>query len=277
MNGNTSQSEVDRPVYNPGQNHSLHGKRVVITRAESQSAEIEKLLRRYGAAPVLYPCIEILPAPDSRALDNALTEAANNGFEWLVVTSANTVEALAERLRVLRVTLGDLKIAAIGSKTARAVGEKLDRDVDFTATKYVAETLSEELDVGPGQRILLPQSEIARPMLAEKLAEKHAVVKTVVAYRVVKGQGGDDVPLMLASRHIEAITFTSASTVHYFLVRLDEAGADLRDLEGICLAAIGPIAAAALEDASLKVSVIPGKYTVPDLVEALEKYFNQVM
>jgi len=218
----------------------LEGKRVVITRSAAQSNEMAKLLLKYGAVPVLYPCIEIIAPESTNELDSALLKAADYAYEWLVVTSANTVEAIAARLNSLGITLGDLMIAAIGPKTAASVREQLGVEVHFVARKYEAEAFADEMEVTSGQRVLLPQSERARPILVEKLTQKGAIVSAVVAYRTVMGVGGDDVPSLLISGQIDAITFTSASTVHYFQARIENEGAGMSDLDGICLAAIGP-------------------------------------
>jgi uroporphyrinogen-III synthase len=253
----------------------LEGKRVVVTRSAAQSAEMAKLLTNYGAEPVLYPCIEIIAPQSTNELDEVLLKAADHAYEWLVITSANTVEAIAGRLTSLGIILGDLRIAAIGPKTAASVWENFGIKAHFVASQYEAEALVDEMEVTSGQRVLLPQSERARPILAEKLTQKGAIVSAVVAYRTVKGEGGDDVPSLLVSGQIDAIIFTSASTVHYFLARIENEGAEMADLEGICLAAIGPVTADALREFSLSATVIPPRYTVPALVDALQEYFLQ--
>lgn len=253
----------------------LEGKRVVVTRSVAQSTEMAKHLTNYGAVPVLYPCIEIIAPESTKELDSALLKAADHAYEWLVVTSANTVEAITARLNSLGIILGDLRIAAIGPKSADSVREHLGVKAHFVAHKYEAEALVDEMEVTSGQRVLLPQSERARPILFEKLTQKGAVVSAVVAYRTVMGEGGDDVPSLLMSGQIDAITFTSASTVHYFLARMENEGDGMADLEGICLAAIGPVTADALQEFSLSATLIPTHYTVPALVDALQEYFLQ--
>ncbi|MGB3715341.1 MAG: uroporphyrinogen-III synthase [Candidatus Promineifilaceae bacterium] len=281
MNGSeltrTSKRPLRSPQEEPGLSapagFGLKGRRVVVTRSATQADEMVQLLNNYGAVPVRYPCIEIIPPEEMGVLDSALLKASKNEFEWLVITSANTVEAIVDRLDALEITLGDLRIAAIGPKSAESAREHLATEVHFVSSKYVAEALVDEMEVTNGQRILLPQSEVARPILADRLTERGAVVSAVVAYRTVTGQGGEDVPSLLASRQIEAITFTSASTVHYFLARLKDEGADSADLDGICLAAIGPVTADALREVSLPVALMPSTYTVPALVDALEEYF----
>jgi uroporphyrinogen-III synthase len=268
-------SRQDEPGLQAPACSGLRGRRVVITRSAAQAGEMGQLLNKYGAVPVLYPCIEIVPPENTGALDSALLKASENEFDWLVITSANTVEAIVDRLEALEIILGDLSIAAIGPKTAESAREHLAAQVHFVSDEYVAEALVDQMEVTGGQRILLPQSEIARPILADRLAEKGAVVSAVVAYRTAMGQGGEDVPSLLASGQIDAITFTSASTVHYFLARLKDESAERVDLDGICLAAIGPVTAGALRDVSLPVTLTSSTYTVPALVAALEEYFSK--
>src|SRR5262245_22252377 len=111
----------------------LRDKRVVITRALHQAEEMAALLRERGAQPLLYPCIAITPPDDTRLLDTALKAVERGGFDWLVLTSANTVYALDERLKALGLNVGalaNLRIAAIGRVTATAADNCLHLRVD---------------------------------------------------------------------------------------------------------------------------------------------------
>lgn len=251
----------------------LSGRRIVVTRAPHQAAEMVDLLRQYGARPLLYPCIDIVPPADVTRLDAALQKAADGHFDWFVVTSTNTVAVIAQRLATLHLSLEDLPVAAVGPQTAQAIKDELGLDVQLVAEKHVAEGLAAALPPVSGLHIFLPQSEIARPVLADALREAGAQVTAVDAYRTVIGQGGDAVPEMLANGQVDAITFTSSSTVRHFLKRLASEGGRRQDLQGVCLAGIGPITAKTMEENGLPVSVVPLEYTLPALVDALESYF----
>lgn len=253
---------------------ALAGKRIVVTRARHQVAEVADLIRDYGADPVLYPCIKIDPPADSAALDSALMAAGAGEFDWLVITSVNTAMILAQRLRALGIILDNLRVAAIGPKTAASVGTWLDVDVDLVASTYVAESLAADLGPAPGQRFLLPQSAIARATLANSLRAVGADVTVVDAYEIAVGEGGADVPSLLAARQIDAITFSSSSTVRYFVQRLQEEGGRLADLDDVCLAAIGPVTAETMRQCGMRVSVVPAQYTVAALIGALEELFR---
>ena len=82
----------------------LAGKRVLVTRAAHQAAKLSEGLRALGAEPVEVPVIEIRPPLDLAPLDRALRTL--NSYDWLILTSANTVHALAERAASLLAGVG---------------------------------------------------------------------------------------------------------------------------------------------------------------------------
>jgi uroporphyrinogen III methyltransferase / synthase len=252
----------------------LRGRVVVNTRAPHQAEKLSTLLARYGARTLLYPCIDIAPPADTAQLDRAVRAAAAGDFDWLVVTSANTARILADRSAALSVSLAGMRVAAVGPETATAVRDLLRIDAEKVATDYVAEALAAELQPVVGQRFFLPQSIIARPVLAETLRASGAEVTAVGAYQTVMGQGGDDVPAALTAGQVDAVTFTSSSTVRHFLQRLHEEGGRRADLQGVCLAAIGPVTAQTMMAEGLPVDIIPSPYTVSSLATALEGYFR---
>lgn len=255
------------------QDFGLSGRRIVVTRAPHQTAEMVDLLRRYGAISLLYPCIDIVPPADVTRLDAELQKAADGYFDWLVVTSTNTVSVIARQLATLHLSLEDLSVAAVGPQTAQAIEDQLGLEVQIVAEKHVAEGLATAFPSVRGLHILLPQSEIARPVLADALQAEGAQVTAIDAYRTVIGQGGDAVPEMLVNGKVDAVTFTSSSTVRNFLKRFASEGGRRQDLQGVCLAGIGSITAKTMEKNRLPVSVVPLEYTLPALVDALESYF----
>lgn len=258
-------------------NSALTGKRVVVTRASHQAAALCILLRGYGVQPLEYPCIEVIPPEGVTPLDQALVDAVNGAFDWLVLTSANTVQALARRLNLLGVdvaALQGIRAAAIGPATASAAKKHLGLDVTVVPDEYVAEALAEALQPEPGIRILLPRAEIARLVLVDRLAGAGAEVTVVTAYRTIAGTGGVDLPALLAAGQVDAVTLTSSSTARYFVQRLLAEGGSLQGMEGVCVACIGPITAATAREIGLDVQVVAELYTLQGLVEALEVYYS---
>ena len=80
----------------------------------------------------------------------------------------------------------------------------------------------------------------------------------------------------LAEGPLDAVAFTSSSTVTGFLSLLDELDPDggRARLRGVCVACIGPITAATAQRAGLDVSVSADPYTVPSLVRAIADHFG---
>jgi uroporphyrinogen-III synthase len=254
---------------------ALIGKTIVNTRAAHQAEGLNTFLRSRGAIPVDYPCIAIAPPQDSTLLDTSLVALEGGHFDWLVLTSANTVFALAERLQVLRfgLTGKTFRTAAIGTATAEIAKARLGLELFDLPPHYVAESLAEHLPVETGTRVLLPESAVARPILADKLSDRGARVSVVDAYQTVCGQGGADVPRLLAQQRIDALTFTSSSTVTYFLERLHRGDGRQEDAFMRCAACIGPKTAATAREYGFKVLTTAAEHTLNGLIEALDTYF----
>lgn len=258
----------------------LFGKRIVVTRPREQSAELVELLESLGAMVIEAPTIRIVPPEDFGPLDAACAQA--NTFQWIVFTSANGVDYFMQRLQAGDGDVRDLKgarLCAIGPGTA----ERLLRygiKVDLMPPEYRAEAVLEALratgDLG-GQRVLLPRADIAREVLADELRRSGAEVVEVAAYRTVsvenERQGEPDIYRMLLDKRVDAITFTSASTVRSF-VRIfgEEQTADL--LASTIVACIGPVTAEAAAQHHITTAVMPADYTIASLVDALVKYFE---
>jgi len=269
---NSTDDELDEEVLPV--KADLSGRKIVVTRPPHQAIELQSLLVGSGADALIYPCIDIALPEELELLDAALKDTADDLFDWLIFTSANTVRIVAQRVEALNLVLTGIRTAVIGPKTSAVVEELLGLEVELVAQNYTAEGLARALQPVAGLRFLLPQSEIARPVLAQALRDHGAEVTTIVAYRTVLGQGGADIPGLLAAKEIDAITFSSSSTVRNFLVRLENEGGSRTHLEGVCLAAIGPITAATMVTLDLPVTLASEEFTLPSLVLALDAYFR---
>ncbi|MDL1882229.1 uroporphyrinogen-III synthase [Anaerolineae bacterium CFX8] len=254
---------------------ALNSKAIVNTRAAHQAEALNTLLRARGAVPLDYPCIAIAPHEDSTLLDAALCDLIAGRFDWLILTSANTVMAVAQRLKALGLTLAGaaFRTAAVGPATAEAAQAELGLELFDLPPQYLAESLVEHLPVETGARVLLPESAIARPTLADRLADRGAVVAVVDAYQTVCGHGGADIPQLLAQKRIDALTFTSSSTVTYFLNRLDKEGGRPEDALPLFAACIGPKTAATARDHGFTVLTTAAEHTLDGLIDALDTYF----
>ncbi len=257
----------------------LSGLSIVNTRAEHQAQPLTAALTTHGAAVLHYPAIRIAPPADPPALDSAIRETLRGEYDWLILTSANTVDSLAQRLQQMdaegRLAASRVRVAAVGPATAEAAARLLGIQATLVPDEFVADSLAQALALRPGERLFLPQSEIARPFLAEAFEATGARVTQVVAYRTAIGQGGDPVPQLFWEGRIDAVTFTSPSTVHYFLKRLKAEGGNAGMLVDVVVACIGPQTAQAARAHDLPVQVMPDVYTIDGLVDGLVRYFHK--
>jgi uroporphyrinogen III methyltransferase/synthase len=78
---------------------------------------------------------------------------------------------------------------------------------------------------------------------------------------------------MLLEKEVDAVTFTSASTVRNFVKTLGaEPAADL--LRAIDVASIGPVTAEAAQQLGIRTTIMPATYTIPALVEAIVAHYG---
>ena len=228
---------------------SLQGKRILVTRAREQSSRLQQLLEDAGAEVIAIPAIEIVPPDSYDSLDMAIHQLAE--YDWLVFTSANAVQAMHGRALHLSVPLHapeTLSIAAIGNSTAdsiRAVG----LPVHLVPPAAVAESLAASLvPLANGKRILLVRAKDARDILPNALSAAGALVTIAVAYQTILPAPSVEQLRALAvhpEHRLDAITFTSASSVHHLATLADAAGFPL---ESLLKVSIGPITTAALRE-----------------------------
>ncbi len=74
----------------------LLGRRIVVTRAREQAADLAEALTTRGAEVVAAPVIRVQPLADLEPLRVAL--AAAQPYDWIVFTSQNTVQVVCDRL-----------------------------------------------------------------------------------------------------------------------------------------------------------------------------------
>ena len=256
----------------------LFGRKIVVTRSREQSEDLVEMLEERGAEAIAAPTIRISPPQDSGPIERACAEIAE--FDWILFTSANSVESVMSRL----LAAGDardlkgVRLCAIGPSTAAQL-QRYGLRADLVPAEHRAEGVLEALRAAgevSGQRFLLPRSDIAREVIADELRRVGGDVTDVVAYRTMAAEAertsDHDIYRMLLDRQIDAVTFTSASTVRNF-VRIygEDQAADL--LATTTVACIGPVTAEAAQQLGIATTVMPPRYTVPDLVDALVQHF----
>ena len=249
---------------------SLKDKRIVITRAPHQVGKLVKMLKDKGAVSLIYPCIDIAPPEDTDELDEALHNL--KAYDWLVLTSINTVLAIHRRMVALQIEMkrSNLKIAVVGTSTAGAIEELFGVKPDFVPEEYTGKALANTLPDHEKMRVFLPQSEIASMDTASILQSRGIDTTVVSAYKNIVGQEGEDIPSQLTENRIDALTFTSGSTVEGFVHRIEPLIA--YDLPVAC---IGTSTAEIARRYGFKNIIVPKKFTLEDMLTALEKHFAE--
>jgi uroporphyrinogen-III synthase/uroporphyrinogen III methyltransferase/synthase len=226
----------------------LSGRRVLVTRAAHQAGKLSEGLRAVGAEPIEVPVLEIQPPASFEPLDTALRQL--EVYDWLVLTSANTVRALAERAAELNIRLeqpASLKVAAVGDATA-AAARKAGFAVTLAPDSYVAENLLDGLtQFVAGRRILLARAAIARDVVPNVLRQAGAEVDVVDAYCNVMPQSAPERLRSAIDAGIDAVTFTSSSSAAHLAEAARAAGIEF-PLKGIPAISIGPITSQSLRD-----------------------------
>lgn len=242
---------------------ALAGKHVVVTRARHQAASLEDLIRQFGAIPVSYPCIGMAPPLDSAAFDHCLRNL--HEYDWLALSSGNAVRALVDRAHALALlpSLERIRVAALGPATEDVWRRRIGRGADFVPAAFNVDALAREMPVDAHSRILLPQSDLAEDRAAEIMRSRGADVTTVMAYRTVIGSGGADLPAMIASRAIDALTFASPSAVRFFRQRCNTLVA--LELPALCL---GERTAEAAVSEGFRCVIRPATFGLREMVEA---------
>lgn len=248
----------------------------MVTRAQDQANALVSLLEAQGAEAVRFPTIVVRSPEDWAPLDGALDRLST--YDWCIFTSARGVEAVAGRLKERGQdpqVLAIVQLAAIGPKTARAL-ESLGLRVACMPEEYRAEAIVEVVgrEAIAGGCFLLPRARVAREVLPETIRALGGTIDVVEAYRTEAPERAEAAALAgrLRAGEIDAVTFTSSSTVTNFLALMADYGGSAL-LEGVAVACIGPITAETARGASLEPAVVARQYTIEGLLEALIRHF----
>ena len=234
---------------------------VIVTRPQEQAAELVRQLERRGATVIVAPAIEIVSVR-TVALTRALRHLADGRFDWVTITSPRTVDVFREHLTPRDVRA---RVAAIGDGTAEAFRRWTRRDPDLVPKTFTTSSLARAFPRGDG-RVLCARADVAPEGLEDALASKGWHPVRVNAYRTRFPRSlPTDARDALRRGDVDAVTFTSASTVRGFVRAL---GAVRGAPKVVC---IGPVTAKAARGHGLTVHAVAKPHTVEGLVAAVER------
>jgi uroporphyrinogen-III synthase len=244
----------------------LAGRTILVTRPAERSARLVAQIEARGGRAIVAPCIELTPAR-SAALTKAMTDLARGDFEWLVLTSPATVAMLADRLPGPEAVAA--RVAAIGDGTAAAFERYAGRPADLRPRTFTTEGLAKAFPRGSG-RVLCPRADIAPEGLEDAISDKGYQAIRVDAYRTSFPKTlPEEARVALAAGEVDAVTFTSASTVRGFV------GAVGKVVGNPKIVCIGPVTARQARSSGFHVHAVARPHTTDGLVAALERALSR--
>jgi uroporphyrinogen-III synthase len=258
---------------------SLVGKRIVITRAERQSAGLLGKLEALGALPSLLPLVAFAAPEDYGPMDAALDQLEQ--FDWIIFTSENAVRAVVKRAGVrgnLRNVAGRRSRAAAVGPTTAAAAERAGFFVDYQAKTHSGASLANELGERlKNQAVFLPRSDRANPDLPGLLRNYGANVTEAIAYRTVTPVNLDREKIAaIVHGEVDAILFFSPTAVEHFVGIVGDKILQVLQ-SSVAITAVGPVTANALNQAGVKNLIVAGETTSDAVIAALEKHFGAAM
>jgi uroporphyrinogen III methyltransferase/synthase len=253
----------------------LFGWRILVPRTKDQAGPLMDRLRRYGAMPEEVPTISVEPPRNPQQMDKAIRGLVEGRYEWVAFTSVNAVKAVREKFDEYGLdarAFSGLKIAAVGEKTAEAIGAwGIRPDLVPTGEQSAAGLVEdwppfdEVLD--PINRVFLPRADIATETLVAGLTDLGWEVDDVTAYRTVRA-APPPAPTREAikSGKFDAVVFTSSSTVRNLV------GIAGKPHASTVIAVIGPATLKTAEEHGLRVDAMAESPSVEELADALARF-----
>lgn len=241
----------------------MKGWRVLVTGAESSA--LCEAIESAGAEPIAAPTIAIRETSDTARFDALLQRA--NEYEWIVVTSANGVEAIFDRLRSLSLSVPTSpRWAVVGPRTSAALQAR-GVLVDCVPTVAQGSAIPDVMGDVSRRKVLLARARGADRELPRILRERGAVVDEALAYETDVGPP-DLCPVLedAVKARPDAIVFTSGSTVKGFMRLVGSPSARVPGCAVIC---IGPRTARIVEEVGVTPTRVAKTPTPEGIVEAI--------
>lgn len=252
----------------------LQGKTILITRDLQQTDTFKSALENKGALPLLAPVINIRPVVYSAKIAKVFD--CLTAYSWIMFSSTNGVNhfmrLLMKHKRGANLPI-NLKIAAIGEITAAEI-TKYGFKPTVIPEKYTSGGILKAFSTKQlkGKRVLVVSSNLAGAKLKNGLINSYgASVDEIIVYRTCRVGITRETMKMITQNKIDVITFTSGSTVMYFMDGMKQ---NLEMLKGFTFACIGPETETTLNKYGFKSQITAGVHTIEGLVEALEKYYR---
>ncbi len=246
-----------------GHSTSLAGRRIVVTRPRTASADLIRRLVARGAQVIDAPLIDVVPRTPA-------TWPVLRSYTWLIFTSLHGVRgffaALAQRGLDIR-AIGNSAIGAVGPKTASELqrhGLRADLVPDEHRAAALVTALVDRL--GPVDRALFVGGSLALDTLPRGL-RSHGVDLDVLEVYETRRLDLEPSARRAIEQGVDAILLYSPSAA----VALHEARAAVG---AAVLAAVGPTTARRIEQLGWKTPLVPERYGDDGMLALLEREFD---
>ena len=250
----------------------LLGKRVVVTRSQSQAGKLRGKLEDLGAEVLEIPLIDIRQDTSRDMLTEVFAEIAQ--YDWILFTSGNGVryffDYFYKAYNDLR-CLGPMRIGAIGEATAKEI-RKNHLEIDVLPEKAISGELARELlekENIENLKVLIITGNRNGPELVDALVDKgRAIVDQLQVYSTdLNDPSGNWETNSFLAEGADAVLFTSSSTVESFAQHL------VPKLDGLprdpLYFSIGPKTSATLGKHGLPLAAEAGESNLDSLVQAV--------
>lgn len=223
----------------------LGGRQILITRPSHNTSKLAIRLRELGAQVIELPAIVTKPIVPNRAFEQAIERFGTRAQEeWLVFTSPAGVTTFFDQMgkqgrdiRDLFTRKAKIKIAVIGSATKDMLGT-FGLQADLQPQVYCTSALGRELakEANPGSSITVLRAKEGSQELLSCLEKERLFVEDIPLYETfykthepVREKIGE----LFAAGGIDAVTFTSASTVRGFVQAMG--ALDYSGIKAVCI------------------------------------------
>ncbi|MBF0585546.1 uroporphyrinogen-III synthase [Prosthecochloris sp. N3] len=240
-------------------------KSVLVTRPKHQAGSFVSELGKYDLNSVVFPTIEIRPAPPWEIPDIS-------SFAGAFFTSPNSVRYFLQRLQEEApeelAKLKTINVYAVGKTTARDLGtygistEPLPKVADAVNLMQTIEPA--DID---GKSFLFLKGNLSLGVIPKVIAERggrcHAI--TVYENHPPDLERAREIKAMIDRGGISCLSFTSPSTAENFFKAMGTTELP----SGVLVAAIGKTTAHALEQLGVATDIVPEYYDAPHFAKAI--------
>lgn len=260
----------------------LGGRQILITRPRQNSSRLAEKLRSLGAQVIELPSIETKLISPNPALKSAMEKFGNCAKEeWLVFTSPIGVDVFFGQMmeigfdiRRIFISPAEVKIAAIGQATERALKEH-GILADLVPAVYCAANLGKELAAAAdeGSKVTVVRAAAGSEELLPPLLDAGIEAVDIPLYKTVyetHEQMKEKIVSLFEAGEIDAVTFTSASTVEGFVNAIHPI--DYGKIHAVC---IGEQTAEKARKYGMQIQV-SAKASIDSMVELMLQVYGNV-